>query len=129
MLNKICCDLRTSKKLKELRIEAETPFYWRHDIHNDKYFVTSEQLFREEHIIAKTYTLETILEMLPQKIKIGSIEYHFDLEHCEICYETWDSDNNDVVYVTDRYNGVNSGDNLATTATRLLIKLKQDKII
>ena len=112
MLDKICTDLTTSKRLKELGIEMKTKFYWESDIYNQNYSVGCWYEKPQDNVgyfeYIPCFTLEQILEILPKEI-----EADFDEET-----QTYRS-----IYIDFRC----IKDNLATTAARLLIKLIEEK--
>ena len=132
MLNKICCDLEVSRKLKELGIEGETDFCYTcinksTDSHYYLQFWNNQGWKRNDgnygHWIP-SYTFEQIIEMLPH-------DYPID-DDKEITITA----NKEITITANRLKKIASmvsveikeDDNLATTAARLLIKLKQDKI-
>jgi hypothetical protein len=131
-LEKICCDLEQSKKLKELGIEMETRFYHCWDYNSYNLFCGDEPVI-DNGVYTKCYTLEQIIEMLPQIIedKVGDQidPCHFSLSKHMLCYINhgcrpfFDGCRH---YTTCPKE---DDENLATTAARLLIKLKEDKII
>jgi hypothetical protein len=104
MLEKICTDLKTSKKLKELGFEVKTDFYWIPCNKND----------------IPAYTLEHIISELPRIIEVNNNIYHITISQYSIYYI-----NRLKLEVFDQY----QEDNLATAAAKLWIKLKEDKII
>jgi hypothetical protein len=125
MLNKICTDLESSKRLKELGIEMETQLVWSTGPKGLEVIALPSPAIKGT-ILRKAYTLEQILEMLPQQIKFQDKLFHFNLEHGSICYDdSLDTkDGGEIIYNFDRYD-----ENLATTACRLLIELIEDGII
>jgi len=128
MLEKITTDLETSKKLKELGFnDSESEFvYWEgkpHYYHNLPFF----EIDKINDLIT-CYTLEQIINELPE-----SYEDKFGYD----CYFTYQKANH-TFYYQDEFNGPNKyefsnfstrSDNLATTAAKLWIKLREDKII
>jgi len=76
MLEKICTNLKTSKRLKELGFEAETNFlYTPTEITASKdkklelqYWATTEYIVWKKDSLIPAYTLEQILNELPRKI-------------------------------------------------------------
>ena len=136
MLDKICTDLTTSKRLKELEIEIKTKFYWESDIYNQNYSVGCWYEKPQDNVgyfeYIPCFTLEQILEVLPKEIEADFDEetqtyrstYIFKLSTAEtgyfMGYVNLISDN---IYIDFRC----IKDNLATTAARLLIKLIEEK--
>tara|TARA_R110000751_G_scaffold93840_2_gene183228 strand:- start:89 stop:502 length:414 start_codon:yes stop_codon:yes gene_type:complete len=136
MLDKICTDLTTSKRLKELEIEIKTKFYWESDIYNQNYSVGCWYEKPQDNVgyfeYIPCFTLEQILEILPKEIEADFDEetqtyrstYIFKLSTAEtgyfMGYVNLISDN---IYIDFRC----IEDNLATTAARLLIKLIEEK--
>lgn len=137
MLEKICTDLITSKRLKELGIEGETCFYWR-NMFNERTGHKEPQLqqlqvIREGDSIASNlfisaYTLEQILDLLPNRIRLRSDKYpdrffkyslKVDIKELKIYYNC----HTEIKYCID------IDYNMATSAARLLIKLKEDKLL
>ena len=104
MLNKICTDLETSIKLKEIGIDFDAYFYWNTETVNLE--TSGIKSFIKEKYLVKAYTLEQILGMIPDQF------------HDKIARET-------AIKIFDK----SSDDNQATTAGKLLIKLKEGKII
>jgi len=122
MLEKICTDLTTSRKIEKLGIGKETEFYYSLGgtlLHNDLW-IPSHSTF--------AYTLEQIIDKLPESIQLDSDSlaiYYFTLEHGEVCYENGRQDHSyDTTHTIER-----GTDNLATCAAKLLIRLIEDKII
>tara|TARA_R110002153_G_scaffold227367_1_gene380149 strand:+ start:551 stop:964 length:414 start_codon:yes stop_codon:yes gene_type:complete len=136
MLDKICTDLTTSKRLKELEIEIKTKFYWESDIYNQNYSVGCWYEKPQDNVgyfeYIPCFTLEQILEILPKEIEADFDEetqtyrstYIFKLSTAEtgyfMGYVNLISDN---IYIDFRC----IKDNLVTTAARLLIKLIEEK--
>ena len=137
MLNKICTDLETSKKLKELGVVWDTKlhavtygtefgeFYCSLD-DGEFYNEFNTRVTLQVNNYYKAYTLEQILEMLPSDFmdKLGYDQYlYFDAALRAFYYE--DFHGRPRLYeIVQKYS-----ENLATTAARLLIKLVEDKII
>ena len=134
MLSKICTNKKTSLKLKELGIEGETDLYQIYDYNTqtqerENFVGTSRDPFIKR---IKCYTLEQILEMLPAQIKINDIVCHLVFGKFLIEYQTYcDCDSSEYCSVEYKYETKKDikNENFATTAARLLIKLKKDKII
>ena len=112
MLENIVTDLETSKRLKELGFDRESWFVWA-EIENkwQPLFNTIDLPTDHYH---KAYTLEQILKELPNDKEI------------RIDYKSWfhgiNYDDKINVYQQE-------GDNLATTAAKLWIELKESRII
>lgn len=131
MIDEICTDLETSKRLKELGIEMATPFYWRvcDDGSIDYIFMRSEMATVKQ---PKAYTLEQILEMLPQYIEDNVLTgdkkdpCHFLMSKNILYYINAGCKFRDTRHFTT---SKKTNQNLATTAARLLINLIDDKII
>ena len=129
ILNKICTNFKTSKRLKELGIEEETFFYWWFYDFDKKVHLTSEhQYINSGHIKnkIKAYTLEQILEMLPKRIRLKSDKFpsrffkyslKVDMKELKIYYNC----SSEIKYCID------IDYNIATTGANLLIKLKENK--
>jgi len=153
MLNKICTDLETSKRLEELGIEGETCFYavtylvdnvpqfcefYCYLLDGEFYNEFGTRATLQVNGYCRAYTLEQILEMLPmgffQRFEgIGDSWTVFkmitDVDNVKgfeyISIMTKIIGEHAKLYSYKR----NTNDNLATTAARLLIKLKEDRII
>jgi len=137
MLNKICTDLTTSKRLKELGVEMETNFCWvkyclpSYDAPTQLEYMGPEYYSPSpESDYTKAYVLEQILEMLPKNIKISNynsislyLKLHEIKDECYIKYMNHYL-NEDMYHIK-----IIEDENLATTAARLLIKLIDDGII
>jgi hypothetical protein len=127
MLEKICTDLETSKRLKELGFEAETDFYWtittidewNKNQWNIIYFKDRGMAKYEPTVPA--YTLEQILNELPRNIMISQIVYDLSIDNYDIGYHN--------TLFKKTYIQFSKQNNLATAAAKLWIKLKEDKII
>jgi hypothetical protein len=120
MLEKICTDLETSKRLKELGCEAETDFCWIPC--NKKYMLVDckyEPIILKDDIPA--YTLEQILNELPRNIMISQIVYDLSIDNYDIGYHN--------ILFKKTYIQFSKQNNLATAAAKLLIKLKENEII
>ena len=128
MLENIVTDLETSKRLKELGFDCETCFVWA-EIQNkwQPLFNTIDLPTDHYH---KAYTLEQILRELPKYINSGALHYNMNFDYIEECIEyKWISDE---PYTEDKiliYELRDIADNFATTAAKLWIKLKKDKVI
>ena len=128
MLEKICTDLKTSKKLKELGFEVKTSFLYTPTImtaSNDKklelqYWANTELIAWKKDGLIPAYTLEHIISELPRIIEVNNNIYHITISQYSIYYI-----NRLKLEVFDQY----QEDNLATAAAKLWIKLKEDKII
>jgi hypothetical protein len=137
MLEKICTDLETSKRLKELGFEAETDFYWtittidewNKNQWNIIYFKDRGMAKYEPTVPA--YTLEQILKKtkrfyklslseLPDFIEVNNSIYHLMISKNSIYYF---SHSKLKVFANYQEN------NLSTSAAKLWIKLKEDEII
>jgi len=121
MLEKITTDLETSKKLKELGFEAD-PIHIYRDI--------SRQESGNKRVtkFIPAYTLEQILNALPTEDKDGvNLSIYYEK------YKSWIDDDDDleiqVGYIDKYLLYQNKDKNLATTAAKLWIKLKEEKII
>ena len=123
MLKKICTDLETSKKLKELGFDdSESEFvYWKGKpeyYHNLPFF----EIDRIQDLIT-CYTLEQILNELPQLIKVDNNMYHLVISKNSICYYSHSR-----YAVLEIFLSYEEG-NIATAAAKLWIKLKEDNVI
>lgn len=131
MLDKICTNLETSKRLKELGFEAEALFSWYiTDKGNALLFrAKNKEEMRERMMnrlvkrIIPAYTLEQILEMLPDNIIVNDMLYFFRCNTKSIFYVGV----NPEIWIEGFEN--KDSESLATTAGKLLIKLKEDKLI
>ncbi len=124
MLEKICTNLETSKRLKELGIEVETEFYWAETGGEHLQYVESEVgMFHEAWTYTKAYTLEQILEMLPARLNIIEIPHDLVIDQKTTISYICDDVGHQLYSLSIGF------DNLATTAGELLIKLKEDKLI
>ena len=128
MLNKICTDLETSKKLKELGVVWDTKlhavtygtefgeFYCSLD-DGEFYNEFNTRVTLQVNNYYKAYTLEQILKMLPHDYPMR--------DGTEITITA-----SRIAEIAKRCSIKRLEDeNLATTAARLLIKLVEDKII
>lgn len=120
MLEKICTDLKTSKRLKKLGFDdSESEFvYWNGKpeyYHNLPHF----EIGRIEDLIT-CYTLEQILSELPQIVEIHNNIYHLMISKNSIYYF---SHSRLEVFANYQEN------NLSTSAAKLWIKLKENEII
>ncbi len=130
MLDKICTDLETSKKLKELgfedAFEGEDAFYYyeRIDGTSGDAFYYFERISDDRLIPA--YTLEQIIDELPQiKDYCLSLNIMTVLDELQKTIGYYD----EKALLIGENNGIKKpADNWATTAAKLWIKLKQDKI-
>lgn len=126
MLEKICTDLETSKRLKELGFEAETDFYWTITTIDEWNKNRWNIIYFKDRVMAKyeptvpAYTLEQIISELPRIIEINNNIYHITISQYSIYYI-----NRLRLEVFDQY----QENNLATAAAKLWIKLKEDEII
>jgi hypothetical protein len=123
MLKKICTDLETSKRLKELGFDdSESEFvYWKGKpeyYHNLPFF----EIDRIQDLIT-CYTLEQILNELPQLIKVDNNMYHLVISKNSICYYSHSR-----YAVLEIFLSYEEG-NIATAAAKLWIKLKEDNVI
>ena len=123
MLEKICTDLETSKRLKELGFDdSESEFvYWKGKpeyYHNLPFF----EIDRIQDLIT-CYTLEQILDELPQLIKVDNNMYHLVISKNSICYYSHSR-----YAVLEIFLSYEEG-NIATAAAKLWIKLKEDNVI
>ena len=134
MLEKITTDLETSKKLKELGFnDSETQFvYWK----GKPVFYDCLPFYEINKItdLISCYTLEQILEKLPKSFNAYGLYYSLVFDYNEECIEyKWVSDEPytaDKIYIYQlKYMGLACNVNWATTAAKLWIKLKEDKII
>tara|TARA_R110002124_G_C8639294_1_gene488128 strand:+ start:156 stop:578 length:423 start_codon:yes stop_codon:yes gene_type:complete len=139
MLDKICTDLTTSKRLKELEIEIKTKFYWESDIHNQNYSVGCWYEKPQDNVgyfeYIPCFTLEQILEILPKiiKQKEGALSLRFKLHKVKgesymeylnlLCYPYFNFYLKEPKHHTD----ISVNENLATTLAKLLIKLIEEK--
>lgn len=132
MLEKITTDLETSKKLKELGFDIETQFYWQeyivgtdnfpesslNEYPSVEYYFSPPYNTNRNFKYVKAYAWEQIINEIPGRknmdlwgindIEITAVGNSFD--DCTSYYSK-------------------SGDSLATTAAKLWIKLKENKII
>lgn len=150
MLNKICTNLKTSKRLKELGIEGETQFYavtysvtylvgkapqlgefYCYMLDGEFYNEFGERVTMHVDGFCRAYSLEQIVERLPAQIKINDVKHHLVTGKYRIEYQTYcDCDSHEYCPVQYKYEFDKlKNENLATTAARLLINLKKDKII
>jgi|DEB0MinimDraft_10_1074344.scaffolds.fasta_scaffold112440_3 hypothetical protein len=130
MLEKICTDLETSKRLKELGFDdSESEFvYWKGKpeyYHNLPFF----EIDRIQDLIT-CYTLEQILKELPKSFNSGAWRYNLNFDYTEECIEY--KSISDEPYIEDRiliWELRDIADNFATTAAKLWIQLKNYEII
>jgi hypothetical protein len=134
MLEKICTDLETSKRLKELGFEAETDFYWTITTIDEWNKNQWNIIYFKDRVMAKyeptvpAYTLEQIINELPESY-IDKFSYHkyLTIEKCgKSFYYEGEYSQPRSYEIDDEY--VNNG-NFATIAAKLWIKLKEDEII
>jgi len=129
MLEKICTDLETSKRLKELGFEAETNFYWTITTIDEWNKNQWNIIYFKDRVMAKyeptvpAYTLEQILNELPQLIKVDNNMYHLVISKNSICYYSHSR-----YAVLEIFLSYEEG-NIATAAAKLWIKLKEDNVI
>ena len=123
MLSNICTDLTTSQKLKKLGIEAETCFAWslhrltRACVWDVQY--TCRPILKSSGV--KAYTLEQIWGMLPAA-RPNNNKYQ--------SYSDLQMGDDFIGYPGTREEYMrNGGESLATTAARLLIKLKEEGLV
>jgi len=119
MLEKICTDLETSKRLKELGFKAETNFYWIITAIDEWNKNQWNIIYFKDRVMAK-YTLEQILSELPDIIEVNNSIYYLMISKNSIYYF---SHSKLEVFANYQEN------NLSTAAAKLWIKLKEDKII
>jgi|TARA_R100000084_G_scaffold107186_2_gene66676 hypothetical protein len=128
MLEKICTNLKTSKRLKELGFEAETNFlYTPTEItaSEDKklelqHWAATEYIVWKKDSLIPAYTLEQILSELPDIIEVNNSIYHLMISKNSIYYF---SHSKLEVFANYQEN------NLSSSSAKLWIKLKEDKII
>ena len=126
MLEKICTDLETSKRLKELGFKAETNFYWIITAIDEWNKNQWNIIYFKDRVMAKyeptvpAYTLEQILSELPDIIEVNNSIYYLMISKNSIYYF---SHSKLEVFANYQEN------NLSTAAAKLWIKLKEDKII
>jgi hypothetical protein len=128
MLEKITTDLKTSKKLKELGFDSsESEFvYWE----GKPYYYDTLPFYEINKIddLITCYTVEQIINELPEYYQ-SRLGYNF--------YLTYEKTNHTFYYqeksnTPNKYKNIiisAGSDNLATTAAKLWIKLKEDEII
>ena len=120
MLEKICTDLETSKKLKELGFDdSESEFvYWKD---KPKYYhnLPVYEVDKIQDLIS-CFTFEQIVNELPQMIEINNNIYHLMISKNSIYYF---SHSRLEIFINYQES------NLSTSAAKLWIKLKEDKII
>lgn len=129
MLEKITTDLETSKKLKELGFnDSESEFvYWEgkpHYYHNLPFF----EIGKIDDLVT-CYTVEQIINELPKYFNFKGPCYYFSINYSESVLEyKYESDD---MYQPNRtllFTLINNN-NLATTAAKLWIELKEHEII
>lgn len=126
MLEKICTDLETSKRLKELGFKAETNFYWIITAIDEWNKNQWNIIYFKDRVMAKyeptvpAYTLEQILSELPDIIEVNNSIYYLMISKNSIYYF---SHSKLEVFANYQEN------NLSTSAAKLWIKLKEDEII
>lgn len=126
MLEKICTDLETSKRLKELGFKAETDFYWTITAIDEWNKNQWNIIYFKDRVMAKyeptvpAYTLEQILSELPDIIEVNNSIYYLMISKNSIYYF---SHSKLEVFANYQEN------NLSTSAAKLWIKLKEDEII
>jgi len=129
MLEKITTDLETSKKLKELGFnDSESEFvYWKgklHYYHNLPFFEIGKI-----NDLVTCYTLEQIINELPKYLNFKGLCYYFSINYPDSALEY--KYENDDMYQSNRtllFTLINKN-NLATTAAKLWIELKEREII
>jgi hypothetical protein len=151
MLEKICTNLEISKKLKSLKLKIKKPcFFWfeRSDRSGVCEYHNPNDVDHKEDVdgLVPAYTLEQILELLPNPIIIEGVEYdlHIDKEEGEnvhpmarrqatVYYQGAGQEGDDSdFYLSNSESNlkyVNYYNNIASRAALLAIKLKEDKII
>ena len=131
MLDKICTDLTTSKRLKELGIEMKTKFYWESDIYNQNYSVGCWYEKPQDNVgyfeYIPCFTLEQILEILPKIIKQKECPLSLRFKLHEAKGESYIEYSNPYFNKYEYRTDISADENLATTAARLLIKLIEEK--
>lgn len=125
MLDKICTDLETSKKLKELGFnDSESEFvYWEgkpHYYHSLPFY----EVDRIQDLIV-CYSLEQIINELPISIAYGHYQYYLTFEKCQGVFWYEGEHNQPRKFEIATINN----DNLATTAAKLWIELKEHEIM
>ena len=128
MLEKIFTNLKTSKRLKELGFEAETNFlYTPTEItaSEDKklelqHWAATEYIVWKKDSLIPAYTLEQIINELPDIIEVNNSIYHLMISKNSIYYF---SHSKLEVFANYQEN------NLSSSSAKLWIKLKEDKII
>jgi len=120
MLEKICTDLETSKKLKQLGFDdSESEFvYWKD---RPKYYhnLPFYEVDKIQDLIS-CFIFEQIVNELPQMIEINNNIYHLMISKNSICYF---SHSRLEIFINYQES------NLSISAAKLWIKLKEDKII
>jgi len=125
MIKQICTDLETSKRLKELGFDdSKSEFvYW----NNEPCYYHSLPFYEIDRIndLITCYTLEQIIDELPVNINYGDYRFYLRFEKCQgvFWYEGGYNQTRKLEIAT-----INN-DNLATTAAKLWIKLKESEII
>jgi len=119
MLEKICTDLETSKKLKELGFDdSESEFvYWKDKL---KYYYNLPFEVDKIQDLISCFTFEQIVNELPQMIEINNNIYHLMISKNSIYYF---SHSRLEIFINYQES------NLSISAAKLWIKLKEDKII
>lgn len=131
MLEKICTDFETSKKLKELGVDllSKSEEFLAYECGGKKNSVYLYHYTEMCNGIVKAYTLETLINVLPATISLPEDNqvYHFNLEKAGFCYEldNVDADDYNFVYDSEQHNN----ENYATLGAQLLIRLLEDEII
>jgi hypothetical protein len=130
MLEKICTDLETSKRLRELGFDdSESEFVYWEGKPNYYHNLPLYKINNNYNIILITcYTLEQVLSKLPEYYKSKSgYDYYFTYEKTNHTFYYQEEFNAPNKYEFSKFSTGSS--NLATTAAKLWIKLKEDKII
>lgn len=125
MLDKICTDFETSKKLKELGVDLPTNFFWfsNASTHVCEYHI-DEYIDEELGGLIPAYTLETLTNALPNTITLPKDNKTYNLRlYIEKSYY------GHVYGYVGFYDTEPNTKNDATLAAQLLIKLLQDEII
>ena len=126
MLDKICTDLETSKRLKELGVEIKSSTFWCLD---DNPFIVVDDAGMKGEYECQCYFLEQILSELG-KAEYLSTNLTVKLRNNTPCFDYEIGSHfpdPDSPYWQNYERTEGYSDNLATTAARLLIKLIEEK--
>ena len=119
-----------SKELEEIGFEAKYSFVRHAEVpcESDNLALYCDN-YRPPRKSAEvpSYDLETILDALPYSIKHKGFEYFLSLNQYTVVYENHEPETDADLY--GKIRNIESGESLADTAARLLIKLAKDKII